>query len=137
MTGITRVLAFDFCCVLAASAQIPSFQHVILIVQENRTPDNLFQGLCVPPYGSAKTCSTTPSASQYDIQTANWLDKSSPTGVTQPGTIALANNYDLSHAHTAFSSLCDLGMSGTCKMDGAADIVYLAHACPNLTSATS
>jgi phospholipase C len=22
------------------------FQHIIVIVQENRTPDNLFQGLC-------------------------------------------------------------------------------------------
>ena len=23
-----------------------TFQHIIVIVQENRTPDNLFQGLC-------------------------------------------------------------------------------------------
>jgi phospholipase C len=29
-----------------AAAQVPSFQHVVLIIQENRTPDNLFQGLC-------------------------------------------------------------------------------------------
>ena len=31
---------------LLAHAQISSFKHVIVIVQENRTPDNLFQGLC-------------------------------------------------------------------------------------------
>ena len=31
---------------MLAPAQITSFQHVIVIVQENRTPDNLFQGLC-------------------------------------------------------------------------------------------
>ena len=28
-----------------ASAQISSFQHIILVVQENRTPDNMFQWL--------------------------------------------------------------------------------------------
>ena len=27
-------------------AQISSFSHIIVLVQENRTPDNLFQGLC-------------------------------------------------------------------------------------------
>jgi phospholipase C len=122
VNAITRTLVLGFCSDLAASAQISSFQHIVVIVQENRTPDNLFQGLCSPPYGSAKTCSVTPSASQYDIQTANWLDKTSATGVTQPGTIALANNYDLSHAHTAFTSMCNLDSTGACKMDGAASI---------------
>ena len=34
---------------LLAHAQISSFKHVIVIVQENRTPDNLFQGLCLLP----------------------------------------------------------------------------------------
>jgi phospholipase C len=29
-----------------------TFQHIIVIVQENRTPDNLFQGLCAAPYGT-------------------------------------------------------------------------------------
>src|SRR5580693_2867345 len=42
--------------------------HVVIIFQENRTPDNLFQGLCLPPNGSSSSCnSTSPSASQYDI----------------------------------------------------------------------
>src|SRR5262249_33108183 len=27
------------------------FKHVVVIFQENRTPDNLFQGLCHPPFG--------------------------------------------------------------------------------------
>src|SRR5215469_14897664 len=26
-------------------------KHVVVIFQENRTPDNLFQGLCHPPFG--------------------------------------------------------------------------------------
>src|SRR5208283_2064261 len=92
---------------IAAFAQIPNFQHVVVIVQENRTPDNLFQGLCVPPYGSKDLCSTSPTTSQYDIQTSNWLNNKSSTGVTQPSTVALANKYDLSHAHSAFVVMCD------------------------------
>ncbi len=31
-----------------ASAQITAFQHIILVIQEDRTPDNLFYGLCTP-----------------------------------------------------------------------------------------
>ena len=115
---------------IAASAQIPAFQHVIVIVQENRTPDNLFHGLCVPPYGSSKACSTSPTAAQYDIQTSDWLDKSSSTGVTQPATVALANQYDLSHAHSAFTAQCDADpATGACKMDGSAN-VKCSGTCP-------
>jgi phospholipase C len=109
-----------------AHAQIASFQHVVVIVQENRTPDNLFQGLCATPRGSVERCSTTPNASQYNIQTANWLDKNSSTGVTQPMPVALANKYDLSHAHKAFVSMCDANAKGICKMDGANDITCTA-----------
>src|SRR5208283_892431 len=108
---------------IAAFAQIPAFQHVIVIVQENRTPDNLFQGLCVPPYGSSSLCSTSPTASQYNIQTSHWLNKSSATGLTQPSTVALANQYDLSHAHSAFTVMCDANpATGACRMDGAGGI---------------
>jgi phospholipase C len=69
-------------------------QHVVIIFQENRTPDNLFHGL--------------PNA---DI--AN-------SGVNSLGQIipltpiSLANDYDLSHAHSAFVAMYDGG-----KMDGA------------------
>ncbi|HLJ48993.1 MAG TPA: alkaline phosphatase family protein [Bryobacteraceae bacterium] len=112
---------------IAAEAQISSFQHVIVIVQENRTPDNLFQGLCSSP----GLCSTTPTASQYNIQTKDWLDKSSPTGVTQPLTVALANKYDLDHSHRAFMSMCDTNTppAGSCGMDGAAGI-HCSGTCP-------
>ena len=117
-------LAFLGCFgAIAALAQISQFQHVVVIVQENRTPDNLFQGLCVPPYGTASSCSITPSASQYDIQTDAWITKYSEHGFIRPATIPLANKYDLSHAHSAFVAMCDADMvRGVCKMDGAAAI---------------
>jgi hypothetical protein len=115
--------ALDGC----AGVQLERFQHVVVIVQENRTPDNLFQGLCTPPFGSTSSCSTAPNASQYDIQTTSWLDKNSPSGTIEPSAIALANQYDLSHAHSAFVAMCDAAtpapaLSPVCLMDGAGDV---------------
>ena len=112
-----------------AAAQISSFQHIIVVVQENRTPDNLFQGLCSPPYGTSSSCSTTPTGSQYNIQTSNWLDKTSSTGTTQPTSVPLANAYDLGDKHSAFTAMCDVSTSGTCKMDGAATNICVGT-CP-------
>jgi phospholipase C len=74
------------------------FEHVVIIFQENRTPDNLFHGL--------------PNA---DI--AN-------SGVASNGQviplvpISLVTRYDLSHAHHAFVTMYDNG-----KMDGADHIL--------------
>ncbi len=114
----------------AGFAQIPQFQHIVVIFQENRTPDNLFQGLCAPPYGTADACSASPaSASQYNIQTRDWKDNTSSAGVTQPGPVKLANAYDLSHAHTAFLKQCNQSSSGVCQMDGAAGVAC-SGTCP-------
>jgi phospholipase C len=99
----------------ALFAQISRFQHVVIVVQENRTPDNLFQGLCL----TSATCSTTPTNTQYDIQTKDWLDKTAITGITQPLTVALNAAYDLPHTHSAFTRQCDLNSrTGVCRMDG-------------------
>jgi phospholipase C len=122
MKLIAKVLfLLGFCGAILAHAQISSFQHIIIVIQENRSPDNMFQGLCTSPFGTSKSCSTKPSGSQYDILTSNWLDKTSSTGVTQPTSIALANSYDLSHSHDGFTTTCDINSSGVCRMDGAAE----------------
>src|SRR5580698_535121 len=120
MNRSVYLLLVVFSIAAAAHAQISNFQHIVIIFQENRTPDNLFQGLCIPPYGNKKSCSATPIGSQYDILTTNWLDKTSTTGVTIPTPIALANNYDPSHTHSAFLTSCDPSAPGVCRMDGAA-----------------
>jgi phospholipase C len=62
----------------------------VIIVQENRTPDNLFQGV--------------PGA---DIATSG-LNSSGQTVALQP--IPLAINYDLDHSHTGFLEEYDNGM---------------------------
>ncbi len=46
---------------------ITRFQHIIVVVQENRTPDNLFYALC-----AGNPCSTTiVDSTHYNIQTGN------------------------------------------------------------------
>jgi phospholipase C len=113
-----------------AQAQIGSFQHIIWISQENRTPDNLFQGLCTSPYGTSSSCNTKPSSSQYNIQTKDWLDKHSTGGVTQPSSTPLAGAYDLGHKHSNFTAMCNLNKTtNACKMDGAGD-VSCSGTCP-------
>ena len=117
-------------------AQIQTFEHIVVIVQENRTPDTLFQGLCNAPFGSRSSCSTSPTSSQYNIQTGNWLDKHSPGGTLQPTAVPLANTYDLSHAHSAFVAMCDPqtlppALMPVCTMDGAGGIACSpADQCP-------
>src|SRR5580704_3975066 len=115
------LLVLGFCATILAQAQISSFKHVIIVIQENRTPDNLFYYLCSPPFGNSSSCSTKPTGSQYDILTTNWLDKTSSTGVTQPTSIPLDNSYDVSHSHDAFTTTCDINSSGACRMDGAGE----------------
>jgi len=111
------------CLAAPASAQIASFRHIILVIQENRTPDNLFQGLCTTP----TACSTQPSAKQYNIKTTAWLDNS---GTTNPAAVQFGLGYDLSHAHSAFVAMCDLNASGACAMDGAANVKCKPQAQP-------
>ena len=127
---VKPLLLLGLCCAISAHAQISSFSHIVIVVQENRTPDNLFQGLCTSPFGTSDSCSTTPTGSQYDIQTTKWADKTSSTGTTNPTPVALANDYDPGHMHADFTTTCDLDSEGVCKMDGAADDSNCTGDCP-------
>lgn len=82
-------------------------QHVVIIVQENRTPDNLFHDPILISRGA-------------DIASSgvNSDGKAIPLGVT-----SLQTDYDLDHGHNAFVSMCDLQTNGQCKMDGA-DLIH-------------
>ena len=113
-----------------ASAQIAAFQHIIIVIQENRTPDNFFQGLCTPTAAKPTPCSTQPGPEQYDIQTTGWFDKTSPKGYTNPHKTPLAIGYDIDHVRSGFLALCDKNASGACAMDGAALVHCNAKAWP-------
>src|SRR5579864_3697339 len=73
-------------------------QHIVVIFQENRTPDNLFQDPVLINAG-ADIASSGMNSSGQTVQL-----------VAAP----LGNDYDLSHAHSAFLAMYDNG-----KMDGA------------------
>jgi|HubBroStandDraft_1064217.scaffolds.fasta_scaffold00006_101 phospholipase C len=108
-------------------------QHVVIIFQENRTPDNLFQGLCLPPNGSSSSCnSISPSASQYNIASSgvNSTGQTIPLSQIDLGTAGSNPDlYDLSHAHSAFVDMCDMNAStGVCAMDGADKIPIACQA---------
>src|SRR5580698_5365493 len=95
--------------------------HVVIIFQENRTPDNLFQGLCLPPNGNRSACnSTSPTASQYDIASSGVDSKGAtvPLSAIDLGTVGVnPDNYDLDHSHSSFVEMCDLNPSaGICTM---------------------
>jgi phospholipase C len=93
-----------------STSALAKIEHVVIIFQENRTPDNLFQdpnlikaGADIQNYGINSQHQTIP-LSQIDLGTMG----SNP------------DYYDLSHAHLAFTDMCDLNPStGVCAMDGA------------------
>src|SRR5277367_1396708 len=83
-------------------------QHVVIIFQENRTPDNLFQDPVLIKRGA-------------DIQSygMNSQGQKITLGQIDLGTVGTnPDNYDLSHAHSAFLAMYDGG-----KMDGA-DLIH-------------
>jgi hypothetical protein len=73
-------------------------KHVVIIVQENRTPDNLFQDPVLISRGA-------------DIAQSGMNSKGQ---VIQLSPIALAPSYDLDHSPSAFRTMYHGG-----KMDGA------------------
>jgi phospholipase C len=81
-------------------------QHVVIIFQENRTPDNLFHGL-----------------QNADIANAGLNSKGEVVPLT---AVSLTANYDLDHSHRAFLAMYDGG-----KMDGADKVICGAPCPPN------
>jgi len=129
LTAIS-LLFLAFSGAISAHAQIAHFEHVIIVFQENRTPDNLFQGLCSAPFGTSSSCSTHPTGSQYNIQTDNWLDNTSSTGTTRPDKVTLVTDFDLYHKHASFTAMCNIDTAGKCRMNGAAGI-KCSGTCPS------
>jgi phospholipase C len=83
-------------------------QHVVVIFQENRTPDNLFHDQTLISRGA-------------DIASSGVNSK----GLTIPlAPLPMVVHYGLDHSHSSFMAMCDLGSAG-CAMDGADKIPVL------------
>src|SRR5208282_865119 len=75
-------------------------QHVVVIFQENRTPDNLFQDPVLYQQRGA-------DIAQSGVNSLNQIIALSPIDLGTAGSNP--QNYDLSHAHSAFVSMYDGG----------------------------
>ncbi len=84
-------------------------QHVVIVFQENRTPDNLFQDPVLISAGADIASSGLSSSGQVIPLTPE----------------SLGVNYDLSHAHSAFVAQYDGG-----KMDGADLVPTVCYVAP-------
>jgi phospholipase C len=108
------VLLLNAICSFPGTAQISSFAHIVVVVQENRTPDNLFLGLCTPPYGSSSACG--PGATQYDLQGFGFDRLGAKIPLTQ---VPLGNGFDPNHSHAGFEKMCHPDPNtGQCRMNG-------------------
>ena len=99
-TGVTPINGSQTLALVMAAV----IQHIVIIFQENRTPDNLFQDPVLTSRGA-------------DIANSgvNSLGQAIPLTPIDLGTTGSnPQNYDLSHAHAAFVKMYDGG-----KMDGA------------------
>ena len=101
--------------------------HVVVIFQENRSPDNLFHfltPLCPIPSGAsgAAACSPSPvTTSCYDISPCGLSNQSgSEVPITLTG-VPMKGSTDPDHSHTAFMTMCDPDATAgyACQNDGA------------------
>lgn len=85
------------CAASAAHAQYTKtpIKHVVVIFQENRTPDNLFQGLCTANNG-VPGCTTSGAGGTYNIASTYVNSDGQAVPLTPVG---LATNFDLDHSH--------------------------------------
>jgi phospholipase C len=94
MNSLTKTLVFSLLLSTAwifPQCQISDFRHIVIIYQENRSPDNLFQGLCGP---ARRLC-----PSPYNLQNFG-IDS---LGQTVPLTqVALGSPHDPDHSHSGF-----------------------------------
>jgi phospholipase C len=93
----------------------PAIQHVVIIFQENRTPDNLFQDPILISRGA--DIAKSGQNSKGKTVTLNKID----LGTNGSN----ADEYDLDHSHASFVKMCHVNEStGVCAMDGA-DLIYV------------
>jgi phospholipase C len=98
-----------------ATAQNPiPFQHIIIVFQENRTPDNLFGSGPVEHLG----CGTAdPFEAGVDIDNGGLNNKAGQPNPTCSVVTPLKSSCDPGHGHQSFLSMYDGGpMDGACSI---------------------
>lgn len=108
-----------------AHAQFPAqITNVVVIVQENRTPDNLFHFLtpaCPIPAGATGYNACLPSPVTNHCYNISPCGLSNQSGTVVPVTlrgVPLDGTPDVTHIHTTFEWMCDPDSSFQCRNDG-------------------
>lgn len=112
---------------LAAFPQFPpQITRIVVIVQENRTPDNLFHYLspaCPIPRDATGLAACTPSpvtSTCYDISPCGLSNKKGTPVPVPLKSMLLSSTINPNHSHKAFEQMCDPDpVTLTCRIDGA------------------
>ena len=106
-----KQLALLLLLTVGVQAQIAHFNHVIIVAQENRTPDNIFHGLCGLP--------------QYDIACGMWAHAGQ---LVNPTPVSLTAPYDIGHSHFAWVQQWHKGaLDGTPQCTGTCPVAPNSH----------
>jgi len=129
---VATALAASFAFAQASAQSAPNFppqiKHVVIIFQENRTPDNLFHFLtpaCPLPANAdaLHACIPKPVTDTcYDISPCGLSNQSgAPLPVTLKGVpLSGTGTVDPDHSHNGFNNMCDPDPSTlACRNDGA------------------
>jgi phospholipase C len=99
MKSSPKVLSVVIAALVATAAHAQyvdtPIKHVVVIFQENRTPDNLFQGLCTAN-GGVPGCNPLGTTETYNIATT-YVNSDGQTVPLTP--VGLATHFDLDHSH--------------------------------------
>lgn len=101
----------------------PQITHVVVIFQENRTPDNLFHflnPLCPLQGTGLNACIPTTSTSCYNVSTCGLSNENGPEMVVPLQPVMLSGTADPGHRHQNFEDMCDPDPTTLqCRNDGA------------------
>lgn len=126
-----RVLAvfailLSFVGLHTAIAQFPpQIKNIVIIVQENRTPDNLFHYLApacpIPPNAAGLTaCTPEVNSSCYNIAPCGVSNQGGTPHAVALSPVPLVNSALPQHSHWSFEKMCDPDPATlACRNDGA------------------
>jgi phospholipase C len=123
------LLMFPGMVLAQAAPAFPSqIKNVVVIVQENRTPDNLFQGLSpkcpILSLNPVISCTPVASTSCYDVSSCGLSNQSGTLAAIPLAGIMMKGSADPSHSHTAWHQMCDPdATTHQCHNDGAWQIL--------------
>src|SRR5436305_5308909 len=103
----------------------PQIQNIVIVVQENRTPDNLFHSLkpaCAIPPNAAGLSACTPavSSSCYNIAPCGVSNQGGSPVAVPLAPVPLYGSPLPQHSHWSFEKMCDPDPATLqCRNDGA------------------